>query len=176
MRHLALLRGINVGGKRALPMRDLESAFRAAGATEIATVIQSGNVVFASDHPEMTCATAATAIQANFGFSPPIVLRSAKAWRAMAEANPFLGAGAAPEMLHVACFAGEPGQPLATPVDQQAFLPDELVRIGRDVYLKLPDGVGRANLTNARLDRMFGAVSTMRNWRTVLRLLDRLGA
>jgi uncharacterized protein (DUF1697 family) len=176
MRHLALLRGVNVGGARALPMRDLESAFRGAGATEVATVIQSGNVVFASDGPELTCAAAATALQARFGFLPTIVLRSAKAWRAMIEANPFVAANVAPDTLHVACLAAGPRASFAAPIDSQAFLPDEFVRIGRDIYLNLPNGVAKANLTNARLDRMFGAVSTMRNWRTVLRLLDRLEA
>ena len=120
MRHLALLRGVNVGGARTLPMRDLEAAFRAAGASEAAAVIQSGNVVFEADRPNEVCAAAAAAILAKFGFLPTIVLRSAAAWRAM-------------------------------------------------VARRRP-----TSINNARLDRSFGTVSTMRNWRTVLRLLERL--
>ena len=175
-RHLALLRGVNVGGARTLSMRELEDAFKTAGATTTAAVIQSGNVVFASAHPEATCAAAATVLQAKFGFRPTIVLRSVKAWRAMVEANPFAAAGAATEALHVACLAAEPSVSLAARLDPQVFLPDQFALAGADVYLKLPNGVAKANLTNARLDRAFATVSTMRNWRTVLRLLERLEA
>ncbi len=97
MRHLALLRGVNVGGARTLPMRDLEAAFRAAGASGAGAVIQSGNVVFEADRPDEACAGAAANIRAKFGFLPTIVLRRAAAWRAMVEANPFVAAGAPTE-------------------------------------------------------------------------------
>ena len=69
-----------------------------------------------------------------------------------------------------------PDPKVAARLDRNAFLPDEFVAAGADVYLKLPGGVAKANLTNARLDRAFGTVSMMRNWRTVLRLLERLEA
>ncbi len=174
MRHLALFRGVNVGGARTLPMRELEDAFKAAGATAAATVIQSGNVLFASDRPEATCAAAATAVQAKFGFRPTVLLRSAEAWRAMVEDNPFVAAGVATEALHVACLAAEPSRSVGARLDRRAFLPDEFALAGADVYPKLPKGVAKANLTNARLDKAFGTVSTMRNWRTALRLLERL--
>jgi uncharacterized protein (DUF1697 family) len=157
-------------------MHDLEQAFTAAGATEAASVIQSGNVVFASDRPEATAAAAAATVEAKFGFRPPIVLRNAEQWRTMVLANPFVAAGAPPETLHVACLAAEPSPALGARLDPQAFLPDEFVLAGGDVYLRLPKGVARANLTSARLDKAFGAVSTMRNWRTALRLLERLEA
>lgn len=174
MRHLALLRGVNVGGARALPMRDLEEVFKAAGATSAATVIQSGNVVFASDDPEATCLAAAIAIQAKFGFRPAVVLRREKDWRAMVVANPFVAAGVSGETLHVACLTAAPDRFAGASVDPRAFLPDEFALAGADVYLRLPNGVAEAKLTNARLDKAFRAVSTMRNWRTVLRLLERL--
>jgi uncharacterized protein (DUF1697 family) len=154
-------------------MRELEEAFKAAGATAAATVIQSGNVVFASARPEATCAAAAAAVQAKFGFRPTVILRSAKAWRAMVEANPFVAADVATEALHIACLA-EPSRSVPARLDPQAFPPDEFALAGADVYLKLPNGVAKANLTNARLDKAFGTVSTMRNWRTALRLLERL--
>jgi uncharacterized protein (DUF1697 family) len=176
MRCLALLRGVNVGGARSLPMRELEAAFTAAGATRAATVIQSGNVVFESARPEATCAAAAAAVETKLGFRPPVVLRSAAAWRAMVEANPFVAAGVGPEALHLACLAAEPSPSLSARLDPRAFLPDEFVLAGADVYFRLPNGVAKANLTNARLDQAFGTVSTMRNWRTVLRLLGRLEA
>jgi uncharacterized protein (DUF1697 family) len=129
MRCVALLRGVNVGGARSLPMRELKEAFTAAGATAAATVIQSGNVVFESDRPEATCVAAAAAVEAKLGFRPPIVLRSATAWQAMVEANPFVAAGVGPEALHLACLAAQPS-PSAARLDPRAFRPDEFVLAG----------------------------------------------
>ena len=174
MRCVALLRGVNVGGARTLPMRALEEAFRAAGATGVATLIQSGNVVFEFGPSGRGRAAAGAAIEAKVGFRPPIVWRSADAWRAMVEANPFVAAGAAAETLHIACLAGPPDQSAAALLDPQDFLPDEFVAAGADVYLKLPNGVAKSKLAKAGLDKAFGTVATMRNWRTVLRLLERL--
>ena len=175
MRTLALLRGINVGGARTLPMAALERAFRAAGARSVETVIQSGNVVFAADDPGATAEAAADAVAAEFGFRPTMILRSALAWRAMVGANPFVAAGRDESHLHVACFA-EPAAGANPPIDPNTVAPEDFVAAGADVYLYLPNGVGRAKLSNARLDRAFGGVSTMRNWRTALRLLERLEA
>ena len=94
----------------------------------------------------------------------------------MVDANPFLAAGRAGEHLHVACLGAAPAPSALAPLDRQALAPDEFVLAGADVYLWLPNGVAKANLTNARLDKAFRTVSTLRNWRTVLRLLDRLEA
>jgi uncharacterized protein (DUF1697 family) len=176
LRWLALLRGVNVGGARTLPMSVLESAFRAAGADRAETVIQSGNVVFDSKRPDEVCGAVVAAIMTTMGFWPAIVLRSAAAWRAMVEGNPFVAAGAGADTLHVACLATTPTASVAARLDPCGFLPDEFVVACADVYLKLPNGVARANLNNARLDKALGTVSTLRNWRTALRLLERLEA
>jgi uncharacterized protein (DUF1697 family) len=93
MRWLALLRGVNVGGKRKLPMRALEGAFMLTGATVVATYIQSGNVVFESDRPAEACAEAAEAVEEKFGFRPVVIHRSAAGWRTMIAKNPFIAAG-----------------------------------------------------------------------------------
>ena len=174
MRTLALVRGINVGGARTLPMAELESAFRTAGARAVSTVIQSGNVVFEADGADATAEAAATAIAARFGFRPAMILRSAEAWRAMVDATPIAAAGRPEAHRHIASLAAAPA-PGALP-DAQAVAPDAFVAAGADVYLLLPNGVSGAKLTNARLDKAFGAVSTLRNWRTALRLLERLEA
>jgi uncharacterized protein (DUF1697 family) len=153
MRHLALLRGINVGGSRKLPMSDLEGAFRAAGASAVTTYIQSGNVLFETSRPADVCADAEKAIERRFGFRPTIVPRTARAWRAMVDANPFVKGGAAVESLHVACLARTPDRPIPGILDPEAVLPDEFVLAGADVYLRFPNGVGKSLISNARLDR-----------------------
>ena len=144
MRWLALLRGVNVGGARTLPMSALEAAFRAAGADRAETVIQSGNVVFDSERPDEICGIALAAIMTTMGFWPAIVLRSAAAWRAMVEGNPFVAVGAGADTLHVACHAATPTASVAARLDPRGFLPDEFVVAGADVYLRLPNGVARA--------------------------------
>ena len=176
MRTLALLRGANVGGARKLPMAALERAFRAAGARATETVIQSGNVVFEADDPDAAARAAAETIEAELGFRPAMILRSAAAWRAMVERNPFVAAGSSSDILHAACLAAPPGAGIAAALDPESFAPDAFVVAGADVYLRLPNGAGRANLTNARLDRALRTISTMRNWRTVLKLMERLEA
>ncbi len=176
MRWLALLRGVNVGGARSLPMAELERAFRTAGARSAATVIQSGNVVFEADDPEAAATSAAKAIEAEFGFRPAMILRSAERWRGMICANPFVAAGRSVDCLHVACLAVAPGAEASAALDRRAFDPDEFVMAGPDLYLRLPNGVAKANLNNARLDKAFRTVSTLRNWRTVRKLLERLEA
>jgi uncharacterized protein (DUF1697 family) len=176
MRWLALLRGVNVGGARSLPMAELERLFRAAGAGAVETVIQSGNVVFEADDAEEIGAAAATAIEAKFGYRPAMIMRDAQRWRAMAAANPFVAAGQPQDCLHVACLAAAPDPRAPASLDLQATAPDEFVIAGADVYLRLPNGVAKANLTNARLDKAFRTISTMRNWRTVRKLLERLEA
>ncbi len=176
MRTLALLRGVNVGGARSLPMADLEHAFLAAGARAAASVIQSGNLIFEADDPEDAAVRAGATIVADFGFRPAMILRSAASWRRMVDSNPFLAAGRPGDRLHVACLASAPPPTEAARLDRAAMAPDEFVLAGPDVYLWLPNGVAKANLANARLDKAFGTVSTLRNWRTVLKLLERLEA
>jgi uncharacterized protein (DUF1697 family) len=174
MRHLALLRGVNVGGARMIAMRELEEIFASAGGGAVTTYIESGNIIFNSDFPAEVCARAELSIESRFGFRPPVILRSADAWRAMVEANPFVAAYVDPHVLHVACLAAAPVQPGSGSLEPHAFLPDAFVVAGPDIYLHLPNGVAKSGLNNARLDRAFRTVSTMRNWRTAVALLERL--
>jgi uncharacterized protein (DUF1697 family) len=174
--HLALLRGVNVGGSHRLPMRELESAFTLAGGSAVKTYVQSGNVIFESNRPVDTCVDAAKAIEAQFGFRPAIIRRTAHAWRTMVEANPFLAASVAVETLHVACLKSAPPAAARELLDPTAFLPDEHVVADAHVYLRLPNGVARSALTTARLDNALGTVSTIRNWRTAIHLLELLVA
>ena len=77
--YVALLRGVNVGGKRSLPMKDLAAIFAACGCRRVRTYIQSGNVVFEADaaHAADVPALVGAAVRDRFGFEPPILLRSA---------------------------------------------------------------------------------------------------
>lgn len=171
---LALLRGINVGGKNRLPMAALVELFRRAGCRDVRTHIQSGNVIFTADAAlaSRLPSLLGTAIPEAFGFEAPVFLRTAREMEAIAAANPFLDRGAPAAELHVAFLDRTPAAASIARLDPRRSPPDELLVHGREVYLHLPSGVARTRLTNAYLDATLGATSTLRSWRTVLRLAE----
>lgn len=171
---VALLRGINVGGKNMLPMKELAAIFTKAGCRDVSTYIQSGNVVFTADAKVIAglAQTVAKQVEARFGLRVPVVLRTAAELEAVVRANPFLKAGSEPEMLHVSFLADLPSAPIIAGLDINRSAPDAFAVVGRQIYMLLPNGVARTKLTNAYFDSKLKTVSTMRNWRTVLKLAE----
>lgn len=166
--HVALLRGVNVGGKHPLPMKDLAALFAGAGCANVRTFIQSGNVLFtaepalAAELPERMAA----AILERFGIPAPVILRTRDELRDVVRHNPWPGDEA---ILQVLFLAGAP-----RPLDPGSNGEDSFVLRGREVYLRLPNGAARTKLTNAWFDSRLGTTSTGRNWRTVTKLLELL--
>lgn len=172
-RYVALLRGINVGGKNKLPMKDLAAMFEAATCTDVRTYIQSGNVVFTAE-PEVAQAlpdVISGRIVEDFGYHVPVVLRSLPEMEEAVANNPFFAEGASPETLHIMFLADTPGAERVDALDPDRSPPDRFAVLGREVYLSLPNGAGNSKLTNQYFDRQLGTVSTARNWRTVTTLL-----
>ncbi len=172
--HVALLRGINVGGKNKLPMKDLCALASAAGCAEVRSYIQSGNLVFriAPALGERVAGLIGAAVEKRFGFRPPVVIRSAAELRKVSADNPFLGAGADPTTLHVAFLADRPSAAQVAALDPNRSPPDRFTVRDREIYLTCPNGLGRSKLTNAYFDAKLATVSTLRNWRTVLELIE----
>ena len=157
-RYIALLRGINVGGHHIIKMADLRNMFTNAGAKDVATYIQSGNVVFSHARAASTLVGHLEKhIEKAAGFKVPVILRTADEWQALVDANPFPA-----EWVYV-FFLGA-----VTPVTVKAAAPERYEVIGRDVYVYLPDGVGRSKLAGLLGKALPNA--TNRNWRTVLQL------
>jgi uncharacterized protein (DUF1697 family) len=167
---VALLRGINVGGKNLLPMKSLAELFRQAGAEDIQTYIQSGNVVFRAAHPDKTAAQVCSQIAEQFNLKVPVVIRSAKELANTIAANPFLQKGIDPSWLHVLFLADQPSSEQIAKLDPTRSSPDEFALIGRDIYLHLPNGAARTKLTAVYFDATLKTTGTQRNWRTVLTL------
>ncbi len=172
--HIALLRGINVGGKHKLPMKDLRALFEAAGAGEVQTYIQSGNVVFESAAAEAKRIPTAVeaAIEKKFGFSSPVVVRSAAALRKVFAEHPFAADATELKLLMVAFLSKRPTAAAVKRLDAPRFHPDRFEVRGAEVFLHYPSGVARSKLTNAYLDRTLGTTSTVRNWKTVTKLVE----
>ncbi len=177
MTHVALLRGINVGGKNILPMKDLAGMFDAAGCTDVRTYIQSGNVIF--ETPAGAPAGAqkiAEAVQANiekrFGFRIPVIVRTSQQLLKTIRDNPFLAAVDDQKALHVYFLANSPNARAIAALDPGRSAPDAFHVRGQEIYLHLPNGMGRTKLTNAYFDSKLSTTCTARNWATVLKLSE----
>jgi uncharacterized protein (DUF1697 family) len=172
--YLALLRGINVGGKNKVSMKDLTGMFVEAGCENVRTYIQSGNVVFRASPgvsarlPDLIT----TQIAKCFGYRTPVMLRTAEQLGDVISSNPFLKAGADEATLHVLFLADLPSPLSVDNLDPDRSPPDTFVVRGQEVYLQLPDGVARTKLTNGYFDSKLATTSTGRNWRTVTKLLE----
>ena len=107
---IALARGINVGGKHKLAMKPLAALFEAAGARDVRTYIQSGNVIFTAtgNSAARLVAQVSSAIAAEHGFAVPIVWRTASQWQALTLDPPFVPDQADASLVHVAFFAAQP--------------------------------------------------------------------
>jgi len=177
MVHVALLRGVNVGGANRLPMRDLAEMFRDAGCADVRTYIQSGNVVFAASATlaRRVPSVVGAAIRSRFGFDTPLLVRTGAELANVVGRNPFLKAGADPATLHVAFLRDQPDKAQVASLDPDVSPPDEFRVSGREIYLRCPDGVARSRLTAPYFDTRLKTVSTARNWRTVLALLEMAG-
>jgi uncharacterized protein (DUF1697 family) len=171
--YIALLRGINVGGNRKIRMADLRDVFAAGGCADVASYIQSGNVVFthASQARDELAADLEQRIEAATGFDVPVILRTASAVEKVVAANPYPGVDLS--KLHVAFLAQPPAPGAVAAFDAGRFAPEEFAVVGREVYLHLPDGMGRAKLPPAL--PLIRGVGTVRNWRTVLKLAEMSG-
>ncbi len=174
---VALLRGVNVGGKNMLPMKDLQAMFIDAGSMDVRTYIQSGNVVFTA-----TPALAREVVRVmpamigkRFKFEPAVILRSADEMERIVAANPFMASsamGVDDRSLHVAFLADVPAKSRIAALDPQRSPGDDFAVRGSCVYLRLGNGAGKTKLTNAYLDSTLQTISTARNWRTTLKLLE----
>ncbi len=172
--YLALLRGINVGGKNKLLMRDLSAMFSNVGCEDVSTYIQSGNVVFRASPAlsEGIPGLIAGQIAKSFGYRTPVVLRTAAQLDDVLNNNPFLGPEAVEESLHVLFLADLPAPDRVGGLDHHRSAPDTFIVRGREVYLHLPNGVARSKLTNDYFDSRLATTSTGRNWRTATKLLE----
>jgi uncharacterized protein (DUF1697 family) len=172
-RLVLLLRGVNVGGHR-LAMATLRSVLEAVGCTDVVTYIQSGNAVVTppARMPRDFVGIVSAAISDAAGYDVPVVVRTAAELEGVVAANPYPGTEG--KLLSIAFFATTPDRSLLDGLDLPSFLPEECTLIGRELYLHLPNGMGRAALPVAlgKADRRTAAVSTVRNWNTVLKLHD----
>ena len=169
--YVAMLRSVNVAG-RTIRMDALRELFVALGHVDVATYIQSGNVIFRS--PERVAADLVGDITArigrDLGTDVSVLLRTGEHLSEVVRANPFPARGADPARLHVTFLADPVDAARFGNIDPSAFGPDEFCDAQREVYLHCPNGYGTSKLNNAFWERRLQTVATTRNWNTVNKL------
>ncbi|MFE2373192.1 DUF1697 domain-containing protein [Streptomyces sp. NPDC059398] len=178
-RYAVLLRGINVGGNRKVPMADLRELLTGLGHGDVRTYLNSGNAVFSSEASgeDELAAGVERAIADRFGFTVDCLVRDHAYLRAVADGCPFPAAGLQGKQLHATYFSGPVGPERFTGIDRQAYLPEEFGLGDRVLYLYAPEGLGRSKLAEAlnRPAANKGVTGTSRNWNTVLKLVEMTG-
>ena len=169
---IALLRGINVGGARTVPMKALVTALADAGFKDVRTYIQSGNLVFQARGTQRSIGVRiAGVIEQRFGFDVPVMTLSEAEVSEAIGANPFTQAISDPRTLHL-CFLSEaPANPDLASLTKLKSSRESFALRGKVFYLHTPDAAGNSKLA-ARAERALGVDTTCRNWRTVNQLLD----
>jgi uncharacterized protein (DUF1697 family) len=175
MEYAALLRGVNVVGKKLIKMEELRQLCDSLGLDGVQTLLQSGNVVFrnAEKDRERLAKRIEGGIQKKFGFDVRVVVRTSADLRRVIAKNPFEPAET-PNLssLLVMFLDAKPGARAFA--DLRSFYkgPEKFHLMGEELYIHYVNGVGKSKLTNDLIQRKLQVTGTARNWNTVQKLLE----
>ena len=181
--HVALLRGINVGGHNRVPMPELRTLMTELGHTDVATYIQSGNAVFTSDEADTIklADELRQAIADQLSVDCGVVVITEAELQQVIDDNPF-PAEDNPKALHAVFRRAEltaDERAKITQAQERAKAKgcqDEAVIVGRTMFLHTPDGLGRSELSAQLARTAASRTGTARNWATVHKLRAMLDA
>ena len=167
---VSMLRGVNVGGKRKIPMERLRECYESLGFRSVRTYIQSGNVVFEHDgaDPRGLSPIIASKIKEEFGFDAVVINRTREEISLIIKGMPFRGVDE--DRVHVTFLSVAPSRIPVAELEAARGKTERFRSLGREVYLYCPEGYGRAKLSNSFLEKKLGVSATTRNWRTVMAL------
>ena len=175
-KHISILRGINVGGKKKIKMADLKCLYELLGFQNVVTYIQSGNVIF--DATAKCKADLKTmieeAIEDRYGFHVPVAIRTNHEIGNIIRLCPFGTVDLVEEgtKVLVTFLSSEPSEAKISAIQNYVVAPEDLVVRGREVYLYCPNGYGRSKLTTTFLERKLEVKATTRNWKSVHKLYE----
>jgi uncharacterized protein (DUF1697 family) len=173
-RWVALLRAVNLGSRNKVSMSALKELLADAGAEDVVTYVQSGNVVFSSDArsaDELERSLAAD-LRRRLGLDVAVMVRTAAELAKVERGNPFADDEQDDGKLLVTFLGSAPTRAAVRSLRERDVAPDELHVRGREVYLHCPRGYGRSNVSNALVERQLAVAATTRNWRTVKKLVE----
>ena len=174
-RMVALLRAVNVGGRK-LPMAELRALCATLGWTDVATYIQSGNVMFGASGKARDIEQALErAIAKDYGYAAAVMVRTAAQWAQYPAGNPFPKAAKdEPNRLMLLVSKRPPNAGAEDVIQARATACEQVRRAGDALWIHFPQGSGTSKLTPSLIDRAIGSPATSRNHRTVTVLKEML--
>ena len=171
-----LLRGINLGPNKRVPMAELRELLSGAGFEDVRTYVQSGNVVLSSDAaPDELERRSERLISERFGFDVPVVVRTRDDLAAVVEHNPLAGVAVNPKRYQVTFLGSKLDDGVVDQLTGLAAPGEQLVAAGRELYAWHPGGAARSKLWSKLAGAGLGVKATARNWTTVTTLLEMAG-
>jgi uncharacterized protein (DUF1697 family) len=172
---ISMLRGVNLGGQKILRMDTLRALYEALKFEDVATFIQSGNVVFRTKERDLgkIAKRIGDAIEQSFGFRPEVVLRTAEEMRGVIARNPFAGrTDVEPNRLLVWFLSSAPDVEARKKLETVKRQQEELHLHERELFIYFPDGQGKSKLSLPSVDRALKVLGTGRNWNSVMKLME----
>lgn len=178
MKHLALLRGINVSGHKMIKMEALKKALENIGFTNVVTYIQSGNVFVETEEesPGKVSFLIKQEIFKSFGHDVPVIVIGKDDLQACLDRNLFLNdENVDLKKLYVSFISSELPENMITQLNLNFIKPDEIQLDGKRIYLKYDISPAKTKLDNKWIEKSMSVVATTRNWNTVNKLLELFG-
>jgi uncharacterized protein (DUF1697 family) len=172
---ISMLRGVNLTGNRIIKMEALRALYVSLKFEDVATFIQSGNVVFRTKERDLgkIAKRIGDGIEKGFGFRPHVVLRTVEEMRGVIARNPFAARNEIePSKLLVWFLDEDPGDEARTKVLTVKMEGEELGIEARELYIYFPEGQGKSKLSLPAVDRALKILGTGRNWNSVLKLME----
>jgi len=170
---VVLFRGINVGGKNILPMKELVAVFESLDLRKVQTYIQSGNVIFqaVADSTQELAKKIGAAVGNSHEFAPQVLVLSIQEFRNAIASNPFPEGENEPKSLHLFFLESFPANPDVKRLESLQSASERFKLIGTVFYIHAPAGIGRSRLA-ANVEKALGVTVTARNWRSVSAILS----
>jgi len=175
MKHLALLRGINVSGHNMIKMDALKTMLENIGFKNVETYVQSGNVFLETEdeNAQSVGFIIKQEIYKQLGFDVPVIVIHRTDLEKCLTTNPFFKEkGVDTKKLYVAFISKELNNSALNELKISQFKPDEAFIDGNRIYMKLETGAGNTRLTQKYIEKKLNVTATSRNWNTVNKLIE----
>ncbi|MCG8485189.1 MAG: DUF1697 domain-containing protein [Clostridia bacterium] len=173
-RYIALLRGINVGGKRIIKMDDLKTVLSSIGLKNIITYIQSGNIIF--DCPKSNIQVLEEKMKKeifkSFGFEVPVIIRTHEEYIALTDRNPFFNAESDTSKLVITFLQQKPNAEDIRITEKLDFPPDKFQIKGKEVFIYCESKYHLTKISNSFFEKKLNTHATSRNWKTLNKILQ----
>ena len=175
VKYLALLRGINVSGKKPIKMKEFQTHLMHDGFENVRTYIQSGNIVFnyKKTENEIIESRIVDIIKNKYGYDVPVIVLTASELEDVTKNNPFVHQAATePSKVMVSFLSNTPKADLILKLESLEFETEKFKAINKCVFLYCRNGIGKAKINNNYLESKLKVSATTRNWKTVLKLFE----